>query len=111
MRLRNLFVFAIAPAIFLGLIIAQNEDQGKMGRHQNTTVTGCLSKGSNGNYVLTDEKTGKQMNVTGTADLEKHSANHKVQLTGTENMTGGTATFNATSIKHISETCTPAASK
>jgi hypothetical protein len=109
MRLRHL-TFFLAPAIFTGILLAQDNDP-KAGGHERTTMTGCLTKGSDGNYILTDEKTGRQTTVTGTADLEKHSAGHKVQLTGTENTTGGTQAFSATSIKHISATCTPGPSK
>jgi len=66
-------------------------------------MTGCLSKGDTaGSYTLADETTGKKTTVTGTADLEKHSGNHKVTLMGS--MSGHS--FNATSLKHVSETCT-----
>ena len=68
-----------------------------------TTLTGCLSKGDVPNtYVLTDEKTGMKTQVTGTADLEKHSANHKVTLTGTR---GSSNAFTTTKIQHIAATC------
>jgi len=71
------------------------------------TVTGCLNKGSNpGEYTFTDEK-GTAMTVTGPATLEKHSANHKVELTGTESTQGGKTMLNVSKIRHISTDCSP----
>ena len=74
-----------------------------------TTMTGCLTKsGTAGEYTLTDEKTGTKTTVMGPDMLEKHSANHKVELTGTEATHDGKTMFHATKIKHISTSCTPA---
>jgi hypothetical protein len=88
---------------------SKEEGKGKKGA---TTMTGCLSKGDMaGEYVLTNEKTGRKTTVTGPADLEKHSAHHKVTLTGSRSMEGGKTVFKVTAIKHVSETCTPAAAK
>jgi hypothetical protein len=47
--------------------------------------------------------------VTGNADLEKHSGNHKVRLTGTETSSTGAPTLEVSKIQHISASCTPAA--
>jgi hypothetical protein len=80
-----------------------------------TSVTGCLN-GSAGNYTLTNEhyKNGIAVTAASGVDLAPH-VGHTVRLTGTwekgsESVAaGGTAaskTFNATSMKHISETCT-----
>jgi hypothetical protein len=102
----------LVPALFTGVMLAQGDAKtDKQGKNEHTTITGCLTKASDGNYTITDEKTGKQITVTGPSELDKHAANHKVQLTGTENTSGGTTTFIATSVKHISETCTPAPPK
>jgi hypothetical protein len=68
-------------------------------------MTGCLSKGDAGGYTLADEKTGAKMAVTGPSDLEKHSANHKVTLTGTTKMEGGKAVFTVTKIQHVAAEC------
>ena len=79
-----------------------------------TTVTGCLN-GSNGNYTLTNEhyKNGIAVTAASGVDLAPH-VGHTVRLTGTWEKgsgsvaAGGTSaskTFNATSMKHISETC------
>ena len=64
-------------------------------------VTGCLTKGdATGQYTLT-RKDGTTLRVSGSADLEKHAANHTVTLTGTRKG----EMFEATAIKHVSATC------
>jgi hypothetical protein len=76
-------------------------------RQQNeATMTGCLSKDASGGYTLADEKTGTKMAVSGTADLEKHSANHKVTLTGSAKAdTSGKQVFTVTKIQHVAAEC------
>jgi hypothetical protein len=68
-------------------------------------MTGCLSKDASGGYTLADEKTGAKTMVTGPSDLEKHSANHKVTLTGTSKMDSGKTVFNVTKIQHVAAEC------
>ena len=73
---------------------------------QETTLTGCLNKGSSqASYVLTNPNTGSSTVVTGPAELEQHAANHTVKLTGSRMTEGGRAVFKATKIEHISATC------
>jgi len=73
-----------------------------------TAMTGCLTKGSAGNYTLTDEKTGVKITVTGPEDLEKHSANHKVTLTGTAKTdASGNQVLEVSKIQHVSTSCKP----
>jgi hypothetical protein len=44
--------------------------------------------------------------VTGAADLEKHSSNHKVTLTGAlKTDASGKPVFEASKLKHVSDTC------
>jgi len=75
-------------------------------RQQNeTTMTGCLTKDATGGFTLADEKTGAKTAVTGPSDLEKHSANHKVTLTGTTKMDAGKPVFTVTKIKHVAPEC------
>jgi hypothetical protein len=94
----------------LSSLFAQAEPQAQPGqkgadRQQNeSTMTGCLTKGADG-YTLADEKTGTKIAVTGPAELEKHSANHKVTLTGTKSDTGGKSTLTVTKIQHIAAEC------
>ena len=71
-----------------------------------TTMTGCLNKDSSGGYTLTDEKTGVKTTIAGPSDLEKHSANHRVTLTGAEKKdASGKAVFEVTKIEHLSPSC------
>lgn len=82
-------------------------DKSERDRAKNeTTMTGCLSKDTSGAFTLTDEKTGVKTTVTGPTDLEKHSANHKVTLTGTAKPDAtGKSTFEVSKIQHVSPTC------
>ncbi len=70
------------------------------------TITGCLSRApSPGQYVMTQEATGQKILVRGSADLEKHSANHKVKLTGDTVEAAGQSMFEVSEVEHISDTC------
>jgi len=80
-------------------------DQGADRQQNETTMTGCLSKDASGGYTLADEKTGAKIMVTGPSDLEKHSGNHKVTLTGASKMDGGKTVFNVTKIQHVAAEC------
>ena len=72
------------------------------------TLTGCLNKGERENhYTFTDLKTGRKMTVTGPADLEKHSSNHTVKITGSRTA----KVFGATKVEHVSPTCEAKAAK
>ncbi|MBV9610007.1 MAG: hypothetical protein JO187_10660, partial [Acidobacteria bacterium] len=85
------------------------------GGGKSTSVTGCLN-GSAGNYTLTNGryKNGVAVTAASGVDLAPH-VGHQVRLTGTwekgsdSSAAGGTSaskTFNATAMKHISDTCT-----
>jgi hypothetical protein len=81
--------------------------QAEKGRSEPTpgkqTMTGCLTKGADQpqHYNFVDQATGKKWTVTGMADLEKHSANHTVEITGAPTA----KVFNVTAVKHVSATC------
>lgn len=78
----------------------QGDDKGKQ-----VTVTGCLNSGQKaGEFVITDEITGKQTVLSGAADLSKHSANHKVRITGTKSDSAETVVVSK--VEHIADTCT-----
>jgi hypothetical protein len=82
----------------------QQEQQGERQRTEESTLTGCLAKGSaEGQYVLT-EKGGMKTTITPSSgvELDKHAANHTVKLTGTK---GAGASFTATKVDHVSATC------
>ena len=83
-----------------GVALAQDPQKNE------TVITGCLNRDSSGAYTLTDEKTGAKTTVTGPADLEKHSANHTVTLTGTgKKDPNGKVMFEVTKIQHVSPSC------
>jgi hypothetical protein len=66
-------------------------------------MTGCLTKAADvpQHYSFVDQKSGKKWTVTGPADLEKHSANHTVTLTGAET----SKVFTVTKVQHVAATC------
>jgi len=111
-QLQRLTHFLAAGLLLSGLsatMFAQKapEDQNQRDRMTNqTTITGCLNKDASGTYTLTDEKTGEKTIVAGTPDLEKHSANHRVTLTGTTSTDpNGKSIFEVSKIKHMSASC------
>ena len=90
----------VISCVCSGVALAQDPQKNE------TTMTGCLNKDSSGGYTLTDQKTGVKTTVTGPADLEKHSANHTVTLTGTEKRdANGKVMFEVTKIQHVSTSC------
>ena len=112
MRLLKRATLLLSAAVLLaGLsssVFAQAKDDNQQADRQKneTTITGCLTKDASGGYTLADEKTGTKSPVTGPADLEKHSANHKVTLTGmAKTDTSGKSVFEVTKIQHIAAEC------
>jgi hypothetical protein len=111
MRLLRRYGLLVAAGMLLSALstglFAQDADSGKQhDKAAATTMTGCLSKDASGNFVLTDETTGTKTVVTGVSSLEKHSANHKVTLTGASKMdASGKPVFEATKLQHVATTC------
>lgn len=97
-----LLTTAFTMATFLGAQTPQDEKGDK--DKSKAVMTGCLTKGSAGEYTLTDE-TGKKVTVMGSADLEKHSANHRVSLHGSQKMENGQSTFQVEKVEHLANTC------
>ncbi len=78
---------------------SQDQDQ------QSTTVTGCLTKGTNtGEYQIKDSKTGEKLTFAGPDRLDSY-VNHTVQLTGKMMMNGAEKAFQPQSIKTVSNSC------
>lgn len=104
---RLLVLGLLVSGLCASRMFAQDQsDKSQRDRMKNeTTITGCLNKDSSGNYTLTDEKTGVKTTVTGPSDLEKHSANHRVTLTGAEKTEAGKAVFEVSKIQHLSTSC------
>jgi hypothetical protein len=67
-------------------------------------VTGCLNKGSAPDqYVIKDDKTGKETTVTGDAKLlAGHANNHEVTITGTMGKENNKEVLKASGLKMIS---------
>src|SRR5690242_5577258 len=108
-RLTRLAMAGLMLASFSSALFAQDKgDQNQRDRQKNeTTMTGCLNKDA-GAFVLTDEKGGGRTVVTGAADLEKHSANHRVTLTGTAKTDpSGRPIFEVSKIQHLGTSCKP----
>jgi hypothetical protein len=93
----------IAILAMASLAMPQQAEKGRSESTGKQMMTGCLTKGADQpqHYTFVDQATGKKWTVTGLADLEKHSANHTVELTGTPTA----KVFNVTAVKHISPTC------
>ncbi|MEO8368320.1 MAG: hypothetical protein ABI806_03905 [Candidatus Solibacter sp.] len=93
----------------LSLPVFAQQDQPKTPQDQrdrmSTALTGCLTKDTSGSYTLTDT-TGLKTTVTGAADLEKHSKNHTVTLTGAAKTdASGKSVFEVSKLMHVSDTC------
>lgn len=101
-----LFAGLAANALAQQAAPPKDDDQrSRLGANE-TTMTGCLTKDSSGAYTLANETSGVKTTVTGSADLEKHSANHKVTLTGSmKTDSAGKSVFEATKIEHVSDSC------
>jgi hypothetical protein len=112
MRQVQYIVRLLTAGLLLSGLTATVFAQAKDGENQRdrlkneTAITGCLSKDAGGAYSIADEKTGVKTTVMGSADLEKHSANHKVTLTGTAKADpAGKTVFEVTKVTHVSDTC------
>ena len=103
--LRNVLTLLTA-SMLLAAYSANAFDQAKDDKQRETTLTGCLNKAGSDMYSLTDETTGAKTTVTGLPALEKHSANHKVTLTGTTKTdASGKSVFEVSKIQHVSTSC------
>lgn len=104
MRSIILLVF-VAAAMMMVPAIAQEQPPAQGEK----SLTGCLNAGDQqGQYVLTVKEGGKKgdkLVVVGAADLEKHSKNHTVKLTGTMAKEGDKDVFKVSKIEHVNATC------
>jgi len=105
--IRLLAAGLLLSGLSAGLFAQDDQEKDKRDRTKTeTTMTGCLNKDTSGDFVLTDEKTSVKTTVTGPADLEKHSANHRVTLTGAAKTDpSGKQVFEVTKIQHMATTC------
>jgi hypothetical protein len=102
---RILSMAAISPVVLLlsGTLAFAQADAPKPAKGKERTMTGCLNKGADlpQHYLFVDQNTGRKWTVTGPADLEKHSSNHTVTITGQTTA----KVFNVTKIEHVAATC------
>ena len=109
-QIQQLSRIAMAGLLLAGTstgLFAQEKGGQERDRKAETTMTGCLNKDADG-FQLTDEKSGSKVTVSGSADLEKHAANHKVTLTGTAKPDAtGKSVFEVTKIQHMGTSCKP----
>ena len=89
--------FLLVPALFTALTAADDKK----------TMTGCLTKDSAGGYELAADN-GEKVMVMGGADLEKHSANHKVTLHGSQKTMDGKTVFQVEKVEHVASSCASA---
>jgi hypothetical protein len=102
MSLTQKFISTTAIMLLSG-VFANAQETPKPAKGKEQTLTGCLNKGADvaQHYMFTDQASGRKMTVTGPADLEKHSGNHTVRISGT--MTN--KVFNVTKLEHVAATC------
>ena len=102
MTLTRKAVLSTATMLMSGLL-AFAQDAPKAAQGKERTLTGCLNKGADvaQHYIFTNQANGNKLTVTGPADLEKHSNNHTVRITGSTTA----KVFNVTKIEHVAATC------
>jgi len=99
MNSRSLCAFALVIVLLLPLAaIAQDKKDSS-----SVSITGCFNKGTTADqYVIKDEKTGKETVVTGdTKLLAAHANNHQVTITGTMAKEKDKDVLKATDLKMI----------
>ena len=87
-------------------MFAQTQQQPNDTGRQMETLTGCLTKSTtNGEYVLSDQKSGEKFTFRGPQRLDSY-INHTVQMNGTMvNDQNGQKQFQPQSVKTVSDTC------
>jgi len=81
MNPRSVFLITLVIALLLPLAVIGQEKK----ESGSVSITGCLNKGAAPDqYVIKDDKTGKETAVMGDAALlDRHANNHQVTVTGT----------------------------
>jgi hypothetical protein len=81
MNPRSVFLITLVVALLLPLAVIGQEKK----ESGSVSITGCLNKGAApAQYVIKDDKTGKETAVMGDAALlDRHANNHQVTVTGT----------------------------
>jgi hypothetical protein len=99
MNSRSAFLIALVVALALPLTVTAQEskDSGSV------SITGCFNKGEAADeYVIKDDKTGKETVVMGDAKLlSAHANNHQVTISGTMAKDKDRDVLKATELKMI----------
>ncbi|HZI51235.1 MAG TPA: hypothetical protein VFE29_05385 [Terriglobia bacterium] len=83
MNARSVLLILLAVVVVLTLTVAAQDK--KDAQTGSVSITGCFNKGKAADqYVIKDDKTGKETVVMGDAKmLAAHANNHQVTITGT----------------------------
>ena len=94
-----LIVLALLVALTLTVVAQDKKDT----QTPSVSVTGCFNKGKTADqYVIKDEKTGKETVVMGDAKmLAAHANNHQVTITGTMTKEKDQEVLRATDLKML----------
>ena len=101
MNPRSVFLIALVVALLLPFAVIGQQEKKESG---SVSITGCLNKGAAPDqYVIKDDKTGKETAVMGDAALlVRHANNHQVTVTGTMAKDKDKDVLRATDLKMIS---------
>jgi hypothetical protein len=101
MNPRSVFLIALVVALLLPFAVIGQQEKKESG---SVSITGCLNKGAAPDqYVIKDDKTGKETAVMGDAALlDRHANNHQVTVTGTMAKDKDKDVLKATDLKMIS---------
>jgi hypothetical protein len=95
MNARSVFLIVLVVAFVLPLMVTAQEKE--------VSITGCLNKGTAADqYVIKDDKSGRETTITGDAKLlAPHANNHQVTVTGTMAKEKDKEVLKATNLKMI----------
>ena len=101
MNAKSALLIVLAFVVALALTVAAQDK--KDSSSSSVSVTGCFNKGKVADqYVIKDEKTGKETIVVGDAKmLAAHANNHQVTITGTMAKDKDKDVLKATDLKMI----------
>ncbi len=103
---RNVMALVIVGMCIAPVSMGAGEAQEGTQEPKETTIAGCLQAGPNeGEFVLVnDEKTTYQVQAVDSVEVAPH-VNHRVELTGTVEMTESSLIIKATALKMVSTAC------
>jgi hypothetical protein len=104
---KSVLLFAGVLALTTGLAVGQEKDQVQAGNSK-TSITGCVTKGTNPGEFYVSDSSGKKTMVS-SPDLAAH-AGKQVKVTGSmDKSPAGSDVFKASKIEVIAETCSAGA--